>query len=199
MGEGDLEFVWSDDRSADPAAQAKIIDTYVRGGIYAINEARDLLGLPPVPGGNVPMIYGTQGAVSLGVAIMAPAEVRRRANGECVPSCGCDGGAQDVLLPFRKYNPDTESEPRVPKHQPGGGEWTGNSGGAEFDVAASGRTPCDGFSGGCQSGGSYGSSALYHILGRNLCTDCATKFLGLENETPAMKLQELGKYIIDPE
>ncbi|HWD60373.1 MAG TPA: phage portal protein [Stellaceae bacterium] len=65
MGHPDLEFAWGEVRPADPAVQAKIIDTYVRGGIYAVNEARELLGLDPVPGGDLPMIYGTQGAVPL--------------------------------------------------------------------------------------------------------------------------------------
>ena len=67
LGEPDLEFAWADLRPADPSEQAKILDTYVRSGIYAINEARGLLGLDPVPGGEWPMVYGTQGAVPLGV------------------------------------------------------------------------------------------------------------------------------------
>ena len=50
LGEADLEFAWGDARPADPAAQAKVIDTYVRSGVYAVNEARALLGLDPVPG-----------------------------------------------------------------------------------------------------------------------------------------------------
>ncbi|MGH7094791.1 MAG: phage portal protein [Stellaceae bacterium] len=66
LGEPGLEFAWADRRATDPAEQAKIIDTYVRSGIYAINEARGLLGLDPVPGGERPMVYGTQGAVPLG-------------------------------------------------------------------------------------------------------------------------------------
>jgi hypothetical protein len=49
-GDTDLEFAWAVERPADPAAQAKIIDTYVRDGIYAINEARGLLGLDPGAG-----------------------------------------------------------------------------------------------------------------------------------------------------
>ncbi len=47
----DLEFAWGDLRPADPAEQAKVIDIYVRDGIYAVNEARGLPGLDPVPGG----------------------------------------------------------------------------------------------------------------------------------------------------
>jgi hypothetical protein len=68
MGHPDLEFAWGDLRPADPAEQAKIIDIYVRDGIYAINEARGLLGLDPVFGGDQPMIYGAQGAVPLGAS-----------------------------------------------------------------------------------------------------------------------------------
>src|ERR1700739_4478823 len=45
LGHPDLEFAWGDVRPADPAEQAKIIDTYVRDGVYAVNEARGLLGL----------------------------------------------------------------------------------------------------------------------------------------------------------
>src|SRR5579863_3336617 len=37
MGEADLEFAWGDQTPADPAEQAKIIDIYVRDGIYAVN------------------------------------------------------------------------------------------------------------------------------------------------------------------
>ncbi len=62
LGHPDLEFAWGDLRPADPAEQAKVIDIYVRDGIYAVNEARNLLGLDPVPGGDAPMVYGTQGA-----------------------------------------------------------------------------------------------------------------------------------------
>ena len=45
MGQADLEFVWSDLRPADPEEQAKILDIYVKDGIYTFNEARDILGL----------------------------------------------------------------------------------------------------------------------------------------------------------
>lgn len=48
LGHLDLEFAWGDVRPADPA---KVIDTYVRSGVYAVNEARALLRLDPVAGG----------------------------------------------------------------------------------------------------------------------------------------------------
>ena len=65
MGQADLEFAWVEERAADPAAQAKLLDTYVRTGIYTVNEARAALGLDPVPGGDAAMIYGTHGAMPL--------------------------------------------------------------------------------------------------------------------------------------
>jgi hypothetical protein len=34
-----------------------MLDLYVRGGIYTINEARDILGFDPIPGGEIPLVY----------------------------------------------------------------------------------------------------------------------------------------------
>jgi HK97 family phage portal protein len=65
IGHRDLEFAWVDLRPADPAEQAKMLDTYVRAGIYAVNEARDILGFDPVAGGELPMVYGSAGPISL--------------------------------------------------------------------------------------------------------------------------------------
>jgi HK97 family phage portal protein len=104
MGHPDLEFAWGELRPSDPAEQAKILDIYVRDGIYAVNEARNLLGLDPVPGGDQPMVYGTQGAVPLGGPKVA--------------------GAASL----RKYNPNVEDEPRVPAGNADGGEWTTGGG-----------------------------------------------------------------------
>ena len=36
-----LEFIWADQRLAQPLEQARVIDTYVRRGIYTVNEARE--------------------------------------------------------------------------------------------------------------------------------------------------------------
>jgi hypothetical protein len=68
MGQADLEFAWVDLRPADPSEQAKLLDTYVRAGIYAVNEARDILGFDPVAGGELPMVYGSGGPVLLAPA-----------------------------------------------------------------------------------------------------------------------------------
>ena len=47
-----------------------------------------------------------------------------------------------------------------------------------IQIAAAGDLKCQGFSGGCQSGGSYGATAMYGVSGRVLCTDCTVKILG---------------------
>ncbi|MBV9814087.1 MAG: phage portal protein, partial [Acetobacteraceae bacterium] len=65
MGQRDLEFAWSDMRATGAAEQAQLLSTYVKDGIYTVNEARDLLGLPPIGGGDVAMVYAAQGPVRL--------------------------------------------------------------------------------------------------------------------------------------
>jgi HK97 family phage portal protein len=65
MGHADLEFAWSDVRPTDPTDQATILGNYVKDGIYSPNEARDVLGLGPVEGGDQPMFLTAQGPVLL--------------------------------------------------------------------------------------------------------------------------------------
>jgi hypothetical protein len=81
---------------------------------------------------------------------------------------------------LRKYNPDWEDELRVPAANPGGGEWTSGGGGDGFQIASAGDLKCHGFSGVCQSGGTYGTEAMYRIFGRNVCRDCAVKVWALK-------------------
>jgi HK97 family phage portal protein len=69
MGHVDLEFGWSNVRPADPKDQATILGSYVKDGIYAINEARNILGLGPVEGGDEPMFLTAQGPVLLRHAV----------------------------------------------------------------------------------------------------------------------------------
>jgi hypothetical protein len=46
-----------------------------------------------------------------------------------------------------------------------------------------GTNGCQGAaSGGCQSGGSYGTEPSYTVTSRNLCADCAMRDLGIQNE-----------------
>ena len=68
MGHVDLEFAWSNSRPTDPKDQATILSGYVKDGIFALNEARDILGMAPVAGGDQPMFLTAQGPVLLSEA-----------------------------------------------------------------------------------------------------------------------------------
>jgi hypothetical protein len=69
MGHVDLEFAWSNTRPTDPKDQATILSSYVKDGIYALNEARDILGMHPVAGGDEPMFSTANGPVLLSQAV----------------------------------------------------------------------------------------------------------------------------------
>jgi hypothetical protein len=112
-----------------------------------------------------------------------------------------------------KYSAD---QPRVPAGNPDGGQWTGESSvnGSNVSVppndeGAHARTApkvpniqiaaglrCDGFSSGCQSGGTYGTTGRYNINGRVLCSDCAIKFFGLQDEPQSEKDRVLRPFVI---
>jgi HK97 family phage portal protein len=76
MGQSDLEFAWSDLRPTDPKDQATILDSYVKDGIFTLNEARNVLGLAPVEGGDQPMFLTAQGPILLHNILKAPANGR---------------------------------------------------------------------------------------------------------------------------
>ncbi|MBV8652251.1 MAG: hypothetical protein JO255_12345 [Alphaproteobacteria bacterium] len=59
--------------------------------------------------------------------------------------------------------------------------------------------PCEGLgrAGGCQSGGSWGSSAMYFHEGRALCFDCAVKSLGIQEEPGAEKVRLLNPFLLE--
>jgi hypothetical protein len=53
---------------------------------------------------------------------------------------------------------------------------------------------CDGFAGGCESGGTFGTSGMFNISGKRLCWDCAVKWLGIEEWPRREQLDTLKKY-----
>jgi hypothetical protein len=65
-------------------------------------------------------------------------------------------------------------------------------------LAAAGDLWCQGLrgGGGCQSGGSWGTTGMYNVTGRVLCSDCAVKALGIQNESPGEKLETLMRFIL---
>ena len=81
----------------------------------------------------------------------------------------------------RRYRVD---QPRAPRGTPTGGQWVD-----EVTRVAAGGPRCDGFSAGCQNGGSFGSSGMMSIDRLNLCWDCAIKYLGIQQYRPAEQLK----------
>jgi hypothetical protein len=61
MGHADLQFVWNADQPMEAEDQAKILVSYVKEGIYTRNEARSVLGLVPIDGGNDATVDARQG------------------------------------------------------------------------------------------------------------------------------------------
>ena len=68
----DLEFCWRDERDIDPQQAASVAQIYVAHGIKTVNEARSDLGLDPVAGGDVPLVFTGSGPVPLAKAAGAP-------------------------------------------------------------------------------------------------------------------------------
>lgn len=64
-------------------------------------------------------------------------------------------------------------------------------------LAAAGDLKCDGFSAGCQNGGSRGSTAMYRGGGKNLCYECIIKFLGVKDENNAAKQRTISPYLLN--
>ena len=57
MGYDDIEFIFQPRPEPDQEKAAKIFDIKIKNGEYSINEARDVDGLDPIPGGDAHLIY----------------------------------------------------------------------------------------------------------------------------------------------
>lgn len=78
----------------------------------------------------------------------------------------------------RRYRPD---QPRAPKGTREGGQWISElSTSPERERVRVAGPRCDGFSGGCQMGGTFGTTGMYEISGKKFCKACALKFLGIQ-------------------
>lgn len=97
----------------------------------------------------------------------------------------------------RRYRPD---QPRAPRGTPIGGRWILDTGRTLDRIHVAVCRPlqrCEGFSAGCQNGGTFGSSGSVNVFGKRLCWDCAIKYLGIQNDTPSGQLDLIMK--IDPD
>jgi hypothetical protein len=93
-----------------------------------------------------------------------------------------------------------EDQPRAPRGNAEGGQWirdTTHAPNARPHGEAV-RPPrrftgarCDGFSAGCQNGGSFGTSGMFNIWGKRLCWDCAIKWLGFEELSHEEQLERI--------
>jgi len=81
----DLEFAWQDEKEEDPTTQANNIKTLTSIGVMTVNEGRDRLGLEPVEGGDVPLIYTAQGALPLTGVAPTPVACPELAEGPAGP------------------------------------------------------------------------------------------------------------------
>lgn len=82
----------------------------------------------------------------------------------------------------RRYRPD---QPRAPSGTSQGGQWIDDlsivSTTRETERTLIAGLRCDGFSSGCQLGGTFGTTGMFQIFGKNLCRACALKILGIES------------------
>jgi hypothetical protein len=86
MGHADLEWAWNDQGPIDALEQAQVLQIGVREGMLTRNEARDILGYEPMPGGDHLMVDTSQGPVPL-------------ADQEAIEE---GGAAQKAAPPFRQ-------------------------------------------------------------------------------------------------
>ena len=200
----DLELHWLDEDEGDPET---VLEGRLKVGALTLNEMRDALGLDPFDNAAAdrPMVLTATGFVP----------IEANAGGE---GASANAGANGKSVPaVQKYSSD---QPRVSAGNPDGGQWTlegasssvddisgSSSGGSSADgagqsnipnvqLAAGGDLRCEGFAGGCQSGGSYGATAMYSVSGHALCMDCAVKMLGIQNESSKEKVLTLSPYIL---
>ena len=64
------------------------------------------------------------------------------------------------------------------------------------ELAAARDLSCQGFSGGCQSGGDWETTAVYSVSGRGLCANCAVKSLGIQDMPAGEKATILRPVIL---
>jgi len=118
-GYDDIELSWQEDDEVAATDEATVLNSYVKTGVMTLNESRNRLGLDPVDGGDVNLIYTASGAVpfdqmAAGVAIQMQqqaAEAKQNqpeANGKSNNKGGAVAKNADPLalplsLAWRKY------------------------------------------------------------------------------------------------
>jgi hypothetical protein len=86
-------------------------------------------------------------------------------------------------------NPDRLTEPSG--FLAGRGWQFGTAPSQENPLAQTVGFECQGYPAGCQNGGSFGDNANYYAGGRDLCRNCAIRYLGIQDEPPIIQMQTL--------
>ena len=110
----DIEFAWQDDREVDAQLQSDVLTAYVKSGVQTINEVRDVLGLKPVPGGDIPRVMTATGYVLIEANDQAP-EPAEAAPGEPAQADAAEPGAK-TKTKEPKPEPESTKEAPATKH-----------------------------------------------------------------------------------
>jgi hypothetical protein len=65
---------------------------------------------------------------------------------------------------------------------------------SDIQPAAAGDLSCEGYRGGCESGGDYGTTATHNVERRLLCRKCALRKLGIEELSPVEQMKTLRAF-----
>jgi hypothetical protein len=68
-----------------------------------------------------------------------------------------------------------------------------------LELIASGNLKRQGFGGGCQNGGSFGTTGAYRVSGRILCASCAEKALGFTDLPGPERAEALSPFSLSPD
>ena len=104
FGYDDIEFVWSEEEAVSPDIRATVNDKYLRSGVKTLNEVRGDLGLDPVEGGDVHLIYTAAGAVKLDEVLNPPEPPPAQSQDPAGPPAQEVGKSADA--PFVKFADD---------------------------------------------------------------------------------------------
>jgi hypothetical protein len=146
----DLELAWLDEDEGDPKGLEAVLEGRVKLGAVTLNEMRDALGLDPfaTAAADRPMVLTATGYVPIEANASgegAPADASN-ASGSEAEKFAFEGGsmlagpAGELSSALRKHGYDPE-EPRVPKHNAGGGRWTKDGASAAARIAEASEKP----------------------------------------------------------
>jgi hypothetical protein len=110
MGHGDLEFEWQTEDPLDPEDEATMLIGLRNAGIMTPNECREVRGMEPLEGGDVPIVASGQNTVTLDSIVNPPEPVPASAAGAPGQSQSVPGTKTPATPPSRKDEEEAGSE-----------------------------------------------------------------------------------------